>query len=689
MEKRIDNLKQFCTRFRLSPDAKEAGKRIAFFPGAILYMELVLRLWSNRPFWGMGLLYIALFSAAAGSFCNVLASLFPERARRVVHWALLSLFTLLFIVQTVFYTIFRGYAELDTMAIAGAAIDDFFLETIRVIGTAILPVLLLLLPLALFQALHLWKHRPIVCTKGLLSAAAVAVMLHAVTVGAIMGNQGGYLPLRSIYREHFTLNLATQNFGMVTGMRLDAQYMVLGQPEPDLAEVMVAIEQPTPPPPTPRPIVPEDEYEPKEEEIIDFGYNILDIDFEALLAEETRQEIREMHEFFMHRPATPRTEFTGMFEGKNLIWIVGEAFHGLAIHPEITPTLYRLRNEGMYFSNFYTPDTGFSTAGGEFGTMLGMIPGNRNAFPQTAHNYMPFAFGNQFRAKGYETWAFHNHNHTFNSRHHTHPNLGYEFIAIGNGLDIPRHWPASDLDMMQATVDYFINAEQFHVYYITVSGHLEYNFFGNAMAARHQETVADLPYSTGPRAFLATQIELDLAIEYLIQRLDEAGRLADTVLVLSGDHYPYGLSHAEMEELGGVPIRDPLIDVHHSPLLIWNYAMEEQMVIETYSSFYDVMPTVANLFGLPFDSRLVIGTDILSGTGPFVRFASRSWVSQYGRFNSHAGSFTPHPHIDPDTVPYNHAQQMTGWLTVLETHSARIVAHDYFRIVLERSTYNG
>ena len=683
MEKRIHNLKQHLTRFPLGLDAKEAGKRFAFFPAAILYMELVLRLWSNRPFWGMGLLYVLLFSVAAGVFCNLLASLFPERARRVVHWVLLSGFTLIFIVQTVFYTIFRGYAELDTMAIASTVVDNFFLETIRVMSTAVLPILLLLLPLALFQALHLWKSRPVSGGKGLVSAVVLVLLLHTVTVGAIMGGQGGYVPLRSIYREHFTLNLATQNFGLVTGMRLDAQYMIFGQPEPDLAEVMVAIERPAPtPPPTPEPVAPMEEEEPEEEEVIDFGYNVLDIDFAALLETETQPEIREMHEFFMHRQPTPRTEFTGMFEGKNLIWILGEAFHGLAIHPEITPTLYRLRNEGMYFSNFYTPDTGFSTTGGEFGTLLGMIPTNRNAFPQTEHKYLPFAFGNQFRAKGYETWAFHNHNHTFNSRHRTHPNLGYEFIAIGNGLDIARHWPASDLDMMQATVDHFIDAEQFHVYYLTVSGHLEYNFFGNTMAARHQETVAHLPYSTGPRAFLATQIELDLAIAYLIERLEQAGRLADTVFVLSSDHYPYGLSHGEMEELGGAPIADPLIDVHRSPLIIWNSELEAQTVIETYSSFYDLMPTLSNLFGLPFDSRLVIGTDILSGADPFVRFASRSWVSQYGQFNSRTGNFTPHPHIDPDAVPEYHTQQMTGWLTVTETHSARIVAHDYFRLVL-------
>jgi len=680
MDIRNDKINEMIQSLKEEQLKRKARNRFAFFPLAILYMELILRLWSNQSFGGLGLLYILLFSLGAGLVCNILAGLFPERGRRVIHWSILVFLTLLFIVQIVFYTIFRGYAELDTALIATSALANFFLETIRVISTAVLPVLLLLLPIALFQAMELWKYRPFQ-PKRLPQLLVIALLIHGLTVGSILINNIGLLPLRAIYREQFTLNLAVQNFGLVTGMRLDVQYTIFGRPEVDLAE----LEYVTTTPALPVDELIEDTLPVEEEEpeiIIPTGYHTLDIDFEALLETETNPEIREMHEFFMNRRKSPRNEFTGIFEDKNLIWILGEAFHGLAIHPEITPTLYRLRNEGMYFRNFYTPDTGFSTTGGEFGTLLGMIPGNRNAFPQTADNYMPFGFGNLFRAKGYETWAFHNHTYTFYRRDISHPNLGYEWLAIGNGLDVTRQWPASDLEMMHASVDKFINAEQFHVYYMTVSGHLEYNFFGNNMAARHQSAVEHLPYSTGPRAFLATQIELDLAIQYLIDRLEEAGRLEDTVFVLSGDHYPYGLSIAEMEELGGAPILDPVIDLHQSPLIIWHAGMEEQMIIETYSSFYDLMPTLANMFNLPFDSRLVIGTDILSGLDPFIPFATRSWVSQYGRFNSRTGAFTPHPHIDPDAIPENHADQMTGRFILLETHSARIVTHDYFNIVL-------
>ena len=664
-------------------------RRLAFFPLAIFYMELVLRLWNHQPFWNSGLLYTFLFSIGAGLVCNLIASIGTVRIRQFLHWLVMILLTLLFIIQIVFYTVFRTYAEISAVALAPAVISGFFLESIRLIATSALPVLLILLPLALFQGLQIWKKQPV----RLLELDRVflgAVALHVLVIGSIMLSTAGLLPLRAIYRENFTLNLAAQNFGLLTGMRLDIRYTLFGRPVADLtgATYIMLEETPSPTPaPTPRPTpeMPEEEdadaYDEIEEEI-DFGYNILDIDFDTLIENETNAERLDMHHFFANRRASPRNQFTGMFEDYNLIWIIGEAYHTIAIHPEATPTLYRLSQEGFLFPNFYTPDTGFSTTGGEFGTLLGTIPTNRNAFAQTANNYIPFGFGNLFRELGYETFAYHNHTHTFNSRHLSHPNLGYPWVAIGSGLDIGRQWPGSDVEMAHATVDDWIHADRFHVYYLTVSGHLEYNFGGNNMAARHRASVEHLPYSTAVQAFLATQMELDLMIAYIIERLEEAGRLENTVIVLSGDHYPYGLSHAEMEELRSEPLAEPVIDAHHSSLIIWNVNMTDPIVVDWYCSFYDVMPTLANLFNLPFDSRLLSGVDLLSGLDPFVPFASQSWISQLGRFNSRTGEFTPHPHIDPDSIPEDHPQQMRNRFNILETYAARILAHDYFRIIL-------
>ena len=117
--------------------------------------------------------------------------------------------------------------------------------------------------------------------------------------------------------------------------------------------------------------------------------------------------------------------------------------------------------------------------------------------------------------------------------------------------------------MINQTTPDFLTADRdgeiapFHVYYLTVSGHLEYNFRLQDMAAKHEKDTEDLDLSEGPRAYKAANMELDLAMELLIERLDEAGVLEDTVIVIAGDHYPYALSNKEISELRGHKISEP------------------------------------------------------------------------------------------------------------------------------------
>ena len=119
--------------------------------------------------------------------------------------------------------------------------------------------------------------------------------------------------------------------------------------------------------------------------------------------------------------------------------------------------------------------------------------------------------------------------------------MGYEYKGLGNGLNVKETWPESDFEMMELTVPEYINSEPFHAYYMTVSGHMQYSFTGNYIARKNMDFVKDLAYSDQAKAYLATQIELDRALEYLMNELEEAGVADRTLIALSADHYPYGL----------------------------------------------------------------------------------------------------------------------------------------------------
>lgn len=135
-------------------------------------------------------------------------------------------------------------------------------------------------------------------------------------------------------------------------------------------------------------------------------------------------------------------------------------------------------------------------------------------------------------------------------------------------------WPESDLEMVDKTTPDFLTPDEngqiqpFHVYYLTVSGHLGYTFLGNSMAHKHQDEVADMDMSEGCRAYVACNMELDQAVELLIQRLDEAGVLQDTVIAIAGDHYPYGLTVDEISEFRGHDI-DTEYEMYQSTFLLW------------------------------------------------------------------------------------------------------------------------
>ena len=291
---------------------------------------------------------------------------------------------------------------------------------------------------------------------------------------------------------------------------------------------------------------------PIEEEEDPIEYNVMDIDFDKLISEETDEEIIKMHKYFRDVQPTPMNDYTGKFQGYNLIMITAEGFSPYAIHQEATPTLYKMVHEGYHFTNFYNPIWEVSTSDGEYVACTGLIPKSGVwSFYESGSNKMPFVMGNQLKKLGYKTIAYHNHTYNYYKRHVSHPNMGYEYKGVGNGLKVKKVWPASDLEMLENTIPEYIDEHPFHAYYMTVSGHLRYTFTGNSMAAKNREVVKDLPYSENAKAYIATQVELDRAMRHLLDQLEKAGIADRTLIAISADHYPYGLAEHEINELAG------------------------------------------------------------------------------------------------------------------------------------------
>lgn len=417
---------------------------------------------------------------------------------------------------------------------------------------------------------------------------------------------------------------------------------------------------------------------PKEEEP-QTKYNVLNIDFDKLLADDADDVTHQMDAYFKSRKPDAKNEYTGLFEGKNLIYITAESFASFAADPEITPTLYRMIHEGFYFTNFYTPYWEVSTTDGEYVNCVGLIPKSGTySLKDAVKNYLPFTLGNQFRKLGYKTMAFHNYLGSYYDRNLTHPHLGYQFVSMGDGYRKTDKWPDSDLEMMQETIKDYIDEDKFHVYYMTISGHLPYNFWANAMAIKNKDLVENLPYKDeAVKAFFACNIELDRALAFLLEELNKRGKAEDTVIVLAADHYPYGLELAQHRMLMKSHV-DVTFELYRNSLILFNPSQEPCQVDKICSNM-DIVPTLSNLFGLEYDSRLLMGHDIFSDTPPFVVLKSANVITDKLKYRSDTNTAVT---LDGQSVSDEEAAKVRKQLQDEVRYSALMLDKDYYRRVL-------
>ena len=644
-----------------------------FFAGVIYYEELLLKLFCFHAVTPVGALFTLLFTLPIAILLGLLCGGVAPRKGRVLLLAMTLLLSVWMGAQSIYYHLFKTFLtafSLTKMGMVAGAFGDM------AVGEILLnwfPIAMMAVPFGLAVVLR----RRLIPEEGPMSRrmgarwALLAAVVQLAAMGIVMCCGGGSMSLRFIYLQAAVPELEVQNFGMLTQNQLELRRVLFGiTPEDQSLRKGQALHLYRP------------ASEPVEVESAEYSsadYHILDIDFDRLIAEETDEDLLQMHTYFSQQVPTAKNEWTGYFQGKNLIWIVAEGFCTLAMDPERTPVLYEMAHSGFVFDHFYTPLWGVSTSDGEYTTTTGLIPKSGVwSYSQSAGNYMPFGFGNQFSQLGYRTMAFHDYLYTYYDRDKSFPNMGYEYYALGHGLELEEIWPPSDLEMMEEIVPMFVDEEQFMVYCLTVSGHLNYTYEENAMSRRHWDEVAGLPYSEGPKAYLACQMELELAMESLLTQLEEAGRLDDTVIVLSGDHYPYGLTDEEYSELLGRQV-DPNFEIFQNTLILWNAQMEEPVRVEKLCSSLDVMPTLANLFGLEYDSRLMAGRDILSDEPGLVIFSNYSFLTEEGAYNSVLDEFRSWDGSPPDEA---YVQSQIAEVQNRVAYSAMILDHDYYRVAL-------
>ena len=604
---------------------KSKFKIILWWSFLIIYLEIIYKFFIMKDLLTTNTFSVVLFSIPWIIIFTIITSIFNEKVNKILTIVFSFLIVLITLAQIVYYNFYNSMFSFLSLTTGTGQVMQFYVMIASVIARIWYIFAIILIPYILFlifkNKLFDFKKNNL---KFLISYLLIFILSFLGIVLVISKNNEGFYSLkRLIFKTHAPM-LTIDKTGLFTMEMIDIERYIFGFNEEIYSE-QINVNN-------------EEEKVPE----VKIEYNTTNIDFDKLINDETDDKIKSMHVYFKNTVPSNKNEYTGMFKDKNLIFITAEAFDTIAIDEKLTPTLYKIANNSFIFKNYYQPLYPVSTSDGEYMNLNSLIPKEGVwSFKQTSKISMPYGIGNMFNKEGYVSYGFHNHNYNYYDRQKSHKNIGLKYYGCGNGLEKKmncKHWPNSDKEMIDATTSYYIDKDKFMTYYMTVSGHLNYNFSGNNMAYRNKNKVKNLKYSTAIKAYLATQIELDKSIEKLLQVLEEKGKLNDTLIVIAPDHYPYGLTTKQMNEISTID-RNDKFEKFHTTLIMYNPNIEKTVVDKVISSL-DILPTIYNLYGLTFDSRLLMGRDIFSNNEHIVILSDRSWITDKGKYNSVTKEFT-------------------------------------------------
>lgn len=645
----------------------------------IIFSELVVR--SNTIGLSQGFpIFMLLFSVSIAWLLGTVCSCFDGKARGAAAYIFSALIFITMAVQLVYFGFCRSFLQVAQLSMGGDVVDAFGDAMLLKILDSALGLILLLAPVIVLLILRKkgFGKAEKTSLKLFLCEIALFFLLHfGIVLCLPFGGKRLFTP-HSIYNDTFILEKSVRHFGVLTSLRLDVKNLFFGKS----GEFVLL----------------------NSDNVNNGDANTIDVDFENLAKDEENEEIASMHEYFAAVSGTNKNEYTGYFKNYNLVIICIESFTHHLIDKELTPTLYKMATEGFVFTDYYN-SVNDNTSNGEYALLTGMMPDttllgegwktfyNYNSFTTSKENYLPFALGNQFLASDAKAYAVHNHTASYYGRNKTHPNMGYEFLAFGQGLKKVETYPTSDLSMMEQAMPTLLQknengeVERFHAYFLTFSGHMPYVFDAehNDMTVQNQKYVENLPYSNRLKAYIACQLELEFALQYCLEEFEKAGVLDNTLFVITNDHYPYPLDAVNkdgslkyLSELAGETL-DNHFDTYRSGLLLWSASMTSPVVVDVPCCSIDVLPTLSNLLGFTYDSRLMAGRDILSDAEHIAVLADRSFITDKVMFNASTEEIILRDGVSE--LPEGYIERIQTDVQNRFTLSNKILYNDYYRVI--------
>lgn len=659
---------------------KKLFKNYFIFCITFLLLEIIFRSIANLSILSFSMLRVFIGVNILSLIFGYISKLLPRKGSMIFNILIILIFSIYGVAQLGFKNYLGVYLSFGSSSQAGT-VTSYFMEYLRSFHwfyyLIFIPFILVLLYYILVDKKvsvdlpKLIKNKRYYINKSItLGSLIVLIILYFITLTtSFMQDKKIKATAYQIFQKPVSPTLAISNFGFTMFSFLDIKESLAPGKE----------------------ITNDVYYDPSniknynKEDVIVPQVTIDNEKWKNIIENETDDNKNLLNKYFISKKATESNEYTGLFKDKNLIMIMLESGSNLIINEEYYPNITKLYNEGWHFTNYYSPRNTCSTINNEFSNLTGLytISNNCTAKEYKDNVYFESIF-NLFNNAGYDTKSYHNYTEHYYPRSTIHPNMGVgEYFGVEK-LNIPYStvygdWP-SDEDFIDSYLNYLDQYDKdkpFMNFLTTVTSHQTYmddSKFNNL----YRDDFPD-KYAYDVRSYMSKVRVLDNAIGKLVDGLKDRDLLDDTVIVMFADHYPYGLRQDNLSDALGVDIS---VDnnAENVPYIIYSPSIDSK-TFSQYTMHVNTTPTIANLFGLDFDSRIYEGSDVLSKDyESLVIFDDASWKNEYAYYDAGTSEIS---YYTDKTYEENEILEINERVNYRLSMSSLAIKNDYFKYLDE------
>lgn len=388
-------------------------------------------------------------------------------------------------------------------------------------------------------------------------------------------------------------------------------------------------------------------------------------------------EVKFLEDVFLEEEEH-NNEYTGIFAGKNVIFLQLEGIDDWLVTEKGMPNLYRLMHEGINFSNHYSYyNGGGSTFNSEFAVNTGYltpITYTKNAYTFNKNNF-DYGMAKLFKNLGYKINAFHMNSSEYYSRGINYKNWGYDkYFGLKDLGDYKDETYYLDTELIKNETFYknmFPTDINFVDYIITYSNHIPFSQTKGVCKMLTEDTLEEGTTLNEEDCARIQAKETDNMIGLLIQALEDKNLIDNTVIVAYADHYLYTLTDktilAKYKETSNNLI-------NHTPFFIWAKGIESTNITSVTSQL-NILPTVLNLFGMYEHPSYYIGTDALDPNYEGIAFFSDySWYD--GNVYVQDGIVTNNGKISTEEL-----EKKNNYVNYIIKKNDLVLKYDYFKTI--------